>query len=96
MKSFIVRQGQNLYDVALTLYGSIEGLFDLMICNPGLSFDEPPEKGTELFYHEGFCVNSDIRDYIAENIDKIANGNHYITIEHQENEHEQNLNRNIQ
>ena len=33
MNTYIVKSGQNLFDVAITLYGSIEGVFDLLISN---------------------------------------------------------------
>ena len=34
MRTYTVRTGQNIFDVALTLYGSIEGVFDLLVSNP--------------------------------------------------------------
>ena len=34
MGKYTVTEGQNLYDVALHLTGSIEGIVDLLICNP--------------------------------------------------------------
>jgi len=81
MKAYEVRQGQNIYDVALTLYGSIEGIFDLFICNTSLSFDTALSKGDILYYHDAFVINSDICSWLASNIAKVANGNHYITID---------------
>ena len=38
MGKYRVVAGQNIYDVALYLYGSIEGVVDLLINNPDLSF----------------------------------------------------------
>lgn len=37
MGKYIVTTGQNIYDVALHLTGSIEGIIDLMLSNPTLS-----------------------------------------------------------
>ena len=39
MAQYKVRNGQNIYDVALTLYGSIEGIFDLLISNEWLNME---------------------------------------------------------
>ena len=38
MGKYRVVAGQNIYDVALYLYGSIEGVVDLLINKPDLSF----------------------------------------------------------
>ena len=37
MLQYKVRSGQNIYDVALTLYGSVEGIFDLLVSNEWLN-----------------------------------------------------------
>ena len=34
MGSYRVVAGQNIYDVALHLYGSVEGIVDLLVNNP--------------------------------------------------------------
>ena len=39
MGRYRVIAGQNLYDIALHIYGSIEGIVDLMMCNSDLSLD---------------------------------------------------------
>ena len=50
MGKYTVTEGQNLYDVALHLTGSIEGIVDLLICNPALSLADTLRSGDELFY----------------------------------------------
>lgn len=60
MAKYIVKPNQNLFDVALHLYGSIEGLFDLLISNPGLSMTSDLAYGQELEYHEEFILNPSI------------------------------------
>lgn len=60
MAKYIVRPNQNIFDVALNLYGSIEGVFDLMISNPELSMSSELQYGQELEYHEEFVINSQI------------------------------------
>ena len=39
MGSYRVVTGQNIYDVALHLYGSVEGIVDLLVNNPALSLE---------------------------------------------------------
>ncbi len=60
MGKYTVIAGQNIYDVALHLYGSIEGIVDLMMNNASLSLDDTLTAGQELTYTEGFLINADI------------------------------------
>lgn len=57
MSTYIVKPNQNLFDVALHLYGSIEGLFDLLISNPEISMTSDLKYGQELMYHDEFVLN---------------------------------------
>lgn len=50
MGKYIVIQGQNIYDVALHIYGSIEGVTDLMVNNENLSFATELKAGDELVW----------------------------------------------
>lgn len=74
MKQYIVKSGQNLYDVALTLYGSIEGVFDLLINNRSINLNSQLTNGQILYYNEGFMVNQTIVDWFKTNGDVIKNG----------------------
>ena len=60
MGRYIVTEGQNLYDVALHLTGSVEGIVDLLICNPALSLADTLRSGDELVYTDGFVINADV------------------------------------
>ena len=60
MGKYTVTEGQNLYDVALHLTGSIEGIVDLLICNPALSLADTLRSGDALFYTDGFVINADV------------------------------------
>lgn len=60
MATYIVKPNQNIFDVALHLYGSIEGLFDLLITNDWLNMTSDLETGMEIEYHEDFVINSSI------------------------------------
>ena len=50
MATYTVQYGQNLFDVALTLYGSIEGILDLLVNNKNLSINTELKYGDELEY----------------------------------------------
>ena len=56
MGKYRVVAGQNIYDVALYLYGSIEGVVDLLINNPDLSFATTLTAGRELVYTDDFVI----------------------------------------
>jgi hypothetical protein len=66
MATYTVKPNQNLYDVALYLYGSIEGLFDLLISNEDINMTTDLVYGQELTYHEEFILNSTIVDEFAD------------------------------
>lgn len=63
MGKYKITAGQNIYDVAMHLYGSIEGIVDLLINNPGLSLDDTLKSGEELEYTDGFTISPDIVAY---------------------------------
>lgn len=70
MGKYTVTEGQNLYDVTLHLTGSVEGIVDLMICNPDLSLEKTLRNGDELIYTDGFVIDADVvaryqRDHIV-------------------------------
>ena len=63
MGKYRVVAGQNIYDVALHLYGSIEGVVDLLISNPDLSFATTLTAGRELVYTDDFVIRADVVAY---------------------------------
>lgn len=91
MKTYTTTTGQNIFDVCLALYGSIEGVLDLLVCNSSLSVTEygPQElkgqpltfetelsRGVVLNYNENININDDVIKYIEENELKSAHGEH--------------------
>lgn len=69
MAIYTVKPNQNLFDVALHLYGNIEGLFDLLISNPELNMTSELIYGQELIYHEEFVLNeSVVNEFKKQNI----------------------------
>lgn len=63
MGKYTVISGQNIYDVALHIYGSIEGIVDLMMNNTDLSLATDLKSGDELIYTDGYIINADIVSY---------------------------------
>lgn len=63
MGKYQITAGQNIYDVAMHLYGSIEGIVDLLINNPDLSLDDTLKSGETLEYTDGFAISPDIVAY---------------------------------
>lgn len=63
MGKYKITAGQNIYDVALHIYGSIEGIVDLLICNTDLSLDDTLHVGHELTFSDDFIINSDVVAY---------------------------------
>lgn len=63
MGRYRVIAGQNIYDIALHLYGSIEGIVDLMMSNPELSLDTTLRVGEELIHTDGFVIDADTVAY---------------------------------
>ncbi len=63
MGKYKVIQGQNIYDVALHIYGSVEGITDLMVSNETLSFDTDLKAGDELIYSDDYQINQEVVAY---------------------------------
>lgn len=63
MGKYIVTQGQNIYDVALHIYGSVEGVTDLLVNNEFVSFDTDLNTGDELVYSDDYQINKEVVAY---------------------------------
>lgn len=63
MGKYKVIQGQNIYDVALHIYGSVEGVTDLMVNNENLSFATDLKAGDELIYSDDYQINKEVIAY---------------------------------
>lgn len=66
MAIYIVQPNQNIFDISLQLYGTIEGIFDLLITNTWLSMNTDLVTGQELEYHESFVLNETVVDGLSE------------------------------
>lgn len=78
MGKYRVIAGQNLYDIALHIYGSIEGIVDLMMCNADLSLDTTLKVGDELIYSDDFIINADVVAYNEMHGIVPSNGEHHV------------------
>ena len=77
MATYKVKPGQNLFDIAILLYGNIEGIFDLLISNrtfvkangsiETLGMSTQLGAGDLLEYHDYYVVNSGIVREIKDN-----------------------------
>lgn len=74
MGSYKVISGQNLYDVALHIYGSMEGITDLLINNPSLSMASTLTTGQELIYSDGYVIDAETVAYLRNNNIVPSNG----------------------
>ena len=87
MATYTVKSGENLYDIALKLFGSVEGIFNLLVCNTdaisetGLSLESTITAGTVLEYTDK-VISQDIVNEILKKGASVKNGehvfNHYI------------------
>lgn len=73
-----VTANQNIWDVAIQLYGTIEGVFDLLISNPSLNMTSDLVPGMELQYHDYFVINSDIVSSLKDNNLTPSNGERHV------------------
>lgn len=78
MQIYKVTNNQNIFDVAIAIYGSIEGVFDLLVNNPDLSFDSQLKGGQELYWDEAFVVFDTIVDSLSSEKIVPANGERHV------------------
>ena len=78
-KFYTVSQGQTLLDIALEVYGDLEGVFTLIEQNPGLSqVEQSLSPGQQLLINETLAINTDIAFYFQTNELKINTGSEEI------------------
>lgn len=78
MGNYTITTGQNLYDIAMHIHGSIEGIVDLMINNPELSLDDKLKAGTQLIYTDEYIINGDIVAYNKSHMIIPASGEQHV------------------
>lgn len=78
MAKYKVTPNQNIWDVALLLYGTIEGVFDLLISNPQLNMTTDLISGMELEYHDYFIINNNVVSRLKKEQLTPANGQRHV------------------
>lgn len=78
MQVYKVHKHQNIFDVAIHIYGSIEGVFDLMADNPDLSYDTQLHEGDKLMYDKQSVIHSDIVRKLSEDSIVPSNGERHV------------------
>ena len=78
MAQHIVKKNQNIFDIAIELYGSVEGIYDLLITNSWLSMEYDLKAGDVLEYHDYFVLNQGIVDEIRNKNYRPANGARHV------------------
>lgn len=80
MAQYIVKKNQNIFDIAIELYGSVEGIYDLLITNSWLSMEYDLKAGDVLEYHDYFVLNQGIVDEIRNKNYQPANGARHVYV----------------
>lgn len=84
MAQYIVKSNQNLFDVALHIYGTIEGIFDLLITNPDINMTSELKTGSVIEYHENFVIYPSIVNTMNDEGWVPSNGERHVYNKHQE------------
>ena len=74
MGQYKTTTGQNIYDVVLHIYGSLDGITDLLINNTDLSLSDEIQSGTTLNYTDELIVDSNVVNNFKANGVIPANG----------------------
>lgn len=80
MATYKVQPNQNIFDISLQLYGTIEGIFDLLISNSWLTMNTDLVTGQELEYHEGYELSQAIVNGLADDGIVPSNGERHVYI----------------
>lgn len=86
MATYTVSTSQNIFDISLQLYGTIEGIFDLLITNTWLSMNTDLQKGQTLEYHEDFILNDTVVTGLSDDSIVPANSERHIYFKRPEEE----------
>lgn len=78
MATYTVQPNQNIFDISLQLYGTVEGIFDLLITNKWLNMNTDLATGQELEYHEDFVINESIVSNLASDNVVPSNGERHV------------------
>lgn len=78
-KEIVVYEGQNLVDIAIQEYGSLEGVWQLLMDNPFMrSIDYILQAGDKLKIDTTKIIRKDITDYLAKRKININTGEDFL------------------
>lgn len=69
-----VKYDQNIFDVAVQLYGSFGGMYMLFKLNPDLNYESVLALDQEIIYDPEFVVKAEVRDYLSDNQINVSTG----------------------
>ena len=78
MATYKVQPQQTIFDIATALYGSMEGIFDLLLSNPDIDMNVDLVPGQELVYHDTYMINRDMATNIKVNGVVPSSGNRMV------------------
>ncbi|MGL5690366.1 MAG: hypothetical protein ACRDD8_06025 [Bacteroidales bacterium] len=58
MSKYVVKSGQNIYDIALSIYGSLDGLVYLLMSNKNITLDSVIVEGDIMEYDENHIISN--------------------------------------
>lgn len=67
IKQYVVAGGQNIMDVVLATYGSLDGLTDFLMHNPDIDLNSNLEGGQVVLYEQANVINEVTINYFSNN-----------------------------
>lgn len=58
--TYIVTENQTIYDVAIDIHGTIDGISDILVNNPNISIDSEMYGGLKIIYTSGQTIEQDV------------------------------------
>lgn len=71
---YLVREKQNLLDIAMQLYGDLDGVWKLLDDNPSIGLDSELATAQELVVDPAHSVNPQIQNYFKTRNLKVVTG----------------------
>lgn len=81
MGKYTAKQGQSIYDIALYIHGSIEGVTDILMSNPEMSFDTDIKNGDVINFTDDYIINQDVKAFMSTLDYHPANGDRGVKFE---------------
>ena len=73
MEEYIVKYGQNIFDLAGQLYGTIDGVKYILRFNPSVTLDTDFRVGDVVYYDKQYTINAAVVSTFSEGDKIISN-----------------------